>query len=217
VEATDAADQIREAAEDEEATAERKAIERFRITAAIVIAILAMLLAIASLGGDNSTKETLNANIQVTDTWAFYQAKNIRQTANQLAANELEAQLLLHGGSLSEADRQSIQQRIDGYRATAVRYESEPDPNDPTDPLKGEGKKELMAKAQHWEGVRDHALQQDPNFDYATALLQIAIVLASVSIIAVSRPILIGSIVVGALGFILTLNGYFLFFDLPIG
>jgi hypothetical protein len=216
VEATDAADQIREAAEEDEAT-ERRAVERFRVIAAIVIAVLAMLLAIASLGGDNATKETLNSNIQVTDTWAFYQAKNIRQTANQLAANELEAQLLLHGGSLSEADRQSIQQRIDGYRATVVRYDSEPDPRDPTDPLKGEGKKELMARAQHWEEVRDHALQQDPNFDYATALLQIAIVLASVSIVAVSRPILVGAIALGAVGLLLTLNGYFLFFELPIG
>ena len=80
--------------------------------AAIILAVvLAMLLAIASLGGDNATKETLNANIQVTDTWSFYQAKNIRQTANQLAANELEAQLILHGGSLGEADRQAIQRR----------------------------------------------------------------------------------------------------------
>ena len=58
------------------------------------IGVLAMLLAISGLGGGNATKEMLNANIQASDTYAFYQAKNIRQTSNQLAADELEALLI---------------------------------------------------------------------------------------------------------------------------
>lgn len=204
----DVADQVRDAVE--------RSDDRLRTQAAITIAILAMLLAIGSLGGDNATKETINSNIQASDTWAFYQAKNIRQTANQIAANELEAQLAIQGGSLDEAARQRIQQSIERYQATVARYESEPDPADPTNPLKGEGKKELTTRARHWEEKRDHALAQDPNFDYATALLQIAIVLGSVSIVATSRPILVSTILVGGVAFVLLLNGFFLFFDLPI-
>src|SRR5919202_1032757 len=88
-EGIDAADAIREAAE------ERARDARFRQRAAIGIGVLAMLLAITGLGGANATKEMLNANIQASDTYAFYQAKNIRQTSNQLAADELESMLLV--------------------------------------------------------------------------------------------------------------------------
>jgi len=82
--AADAADAIAEASE------ERRAhTESFRRRAAVSIGLLAMLLAISGLGGGNATKEMLNANIQASDTYAFYQAKTIRQTSNQLAADEL--------------------------------------------------------------------------------------------------------------------------------
>lgn len=138
MEAADIAEQIQQALEEQ--NAERRAAERFRTRGAIVIAVQAMLLAISSLGGENATKEMVNANIQASDTWAFYQAKNIRQTSNQIAAEQLEATLMLHGGSLREDDRQRIQRLIERYRATVARYESEPDPKDPGNPSKGKGK-----------------------------------------------------------------------------
>ncbi len=58
---------------------------------------------------------------------------------------------------------------------------------------------------------------QDPNFDYAQALLQIAIVLSSVSIVATARWLLGVGFVLGALGLLLMLNGYLLLIHLPIG
>lgn len=213
MDAAEVAGQISEAVEHERA--EQRVVETFRTRAAIAIAVLAMLLAVTSLGGDNATKEAINHNILASDTWAFYQAKNVRQTANQIAANELEASLALHGAGIGDQARQGIQQNIDRYRATVARYESEPDPSG--DILKGEGKKELMARARHFEEIRDHALKQDPNFDYALALFQIAIVLGSVSIVATSRPILALALVLGAAATVLMLNGFFLFIDLPIG
>jgi len=85
MEADDVSEQIRAAVETEREA--HLAEARFRTRGAIVIAVLAMLLAIASLGGENATKETVNANIHASDAWAFYHAKNIRQTANQLAAD----------------------------------------------------------------------------------------------------------------------------------
>jgi hypothetical protein len=209
MEASDAADQLRESVED------AGTVDRFKSRAAIIIAIMAMLLTIASLGGENSMKAMIDANIHASDTWAFYQAKNIRQTANELAANELEIALLTQGASLSEEARQQIQQRIDRYRATVARYESEPDPTDPTNPLKGEGKKELIARAQDWEQQRDHAQQQDPNFDFAIALFQIAIVVGSVSIISTNSRLLVLSVVAGCVATVLMINGYLLLFDLP--
>ncbi len=215
MEAPEAADVIREAAAEEKA--EHEAVERFRTRAAIVIAVLAALLAIASVGGENATKEMLSSNIRASDTWAFYQAKNIRQTSLRLAADELEAMQLAQGPALSDAARQDLERKIARYQATADRYESEPDPQDPTNPLKGEGKRELMAQAQNFEHIRDHAERQDRNFDYAKGLFQIALVLGSVSIVAVSRPLLALTIVLGIIAALLAANGFFLFFDLPGG
>jgi Domain of unknown function (DUF4337) len=210
MEASDAADQLRESVEDE-----RVGQDQFKTRAAIIIGIMAMLLAIASLGGENSMKAMIDSNIHASDTWAFYQAKNIRQTANELAANDLETMLLVQGPTMSEEARQQIQQRIDRYRATVARYESEPDPTDPTNPLKGEGKRELTARAQDWESKRDNAQRQDPNFDFSIALFQIAIVMGSVAIIAMNSRLLALSVIAGCVATLLMINGFFLLVDLP--
>ncbi len=70
LEPDDAAEQIQEtAAEEHEERAEQ---HRFRTRAAVAVGVLAMLLAIASLGGDNATKTMVNANIQASDAFAFY-------------------------------------------------------------------------------------------------------------------------------------------------
>jgi hypothetical protein len=214
MDAADVADQIRETVEGEHHGAGQ--LERFKARAAVIIAILAMLLTLASLGGDNAMKAMIDSNIHASDTWAFYQAKNVRQTVNELAANELEVVLVTQGKGMDDAARQQIQQRIDRYRATVARYESEPDPADPTNPLKGEGKKELSARARAYEQKRDQAQLQDPNFDLSIALLQIGIVLGSVAIISTSKQLLALSVGLGAVALVLMINGYFLFFDLPI-
>jgi hypothetical protein len=96
---------------------------------------------------------------------------------------------------------------METYRKTAARYESEPDTR--------EGKKELLARAQAEEAKRDHALKQDPYFDYAEALLQIAIVLISVSIVAELGWLAFLGGGVGLLGALLMINGFFLLIEVP--
>ncbi len=205
MEASDAAEQILDL-NDEEGE-EKGANERFRSRAALLIAFMAMLLAITSLGGGNAAEDIMNYNIQASDTWAFYQAKTVRKTDTELAADALEIQLQ-SAQNLTPEQRANIEKKIADYRATAARYESEPD--------KGEGRKELSQKAQAFTRERDRAMRQDPNFDFSEALFQIAIVLASVAILATSRRILYVAMVAGALASVLMLNGYFLFFELPL-
>lgn len=197
----EAAEQIAEARE--------SADEKFKNRAALIIAFMAMLLAITSLGGGNAAEDVANHNIHASDTWAFYQAKSIRQTSLRVAADGLEADLHANPNMPPEA-RDFIQKKMDEYRSTAARYEDEPDQNDPGNPLKGEGRKQLTARAKDFETQRERASKQDPNFDFSEALFQIAIVLASVSILADSRLVLRLSVAVGAAATLLMLNGYFL-------
>jgi hypothetical protein len=208
VETHEIAEQISEGAEPHAHAHARRDNEMFRRLAAIYVGVAAMLLAIASLGGAAATKEMLNANIHASDTYAFYQSKYIRQVDYQIAAAQLE---LLTAGmtGLAPAQLAKIDQALKEYRDRAARYESEP--------ATGDGKKELLAKAKHWEEERDHAAAQSPNFEYAEALFQIAIVLGSVAIVAASPWLLGISSVLAALGLLLTVNGYLLLVPLPSG
>ncbi len=200
----------------EAAHEEKSADERFRRRAAVGIGVLAMLLAIATLGGEKTARDMVNDNILASDTWAFFQAKNIRQTSNQLAADQLEF-LLAAQPNLAADVKAKIESRIARYKGTVARYDSEPDPKDPTNPLKGEGKKELTIRAREYEQRRDHAAEQLPSFEYAQALFQIGIVLGSVSIVAASRPLFGLGVGLGVVAILLMLNGFFLFTKLSHG
>jgi hypothetical protein len=173
----------------------------FRRIAAIYIGVTAMLLAIATMGGAEATKDMLNSNIHASDTYAFYQAKNIRQTLYQTSAAQLEL-LVAGAATLSDTDKAKAAELIKRYRDTVARYESEPETK--------EGKKELMAKAKAWDAKRDHAAARIPNFEYAEAAFQIAIVLGSVAIVAASSALLGVSGMLAVCGILLTLNGHLL-------
>lgn len=180
--------------------------DRFKQRAAVGIAILAMLLAITGLGGANAGKEATNNNIYAANTYAFYQAKNIRQTDFNLAADAIEL-AFMQDASLSAEAKTALKAKAEAYRKTSARYESEPDTK--------EGKKELIVRAKEYENKRDHALKQDPYFDYAEALLQIAIVLISVSIVATLPWLALFGAIVGGVGGLLMVNGYTLAVEIP--
>lgn len=190
-------------AEDASEMMDHDTSDNFKQRAAILIAVLAMLLAITGLGGSNAEKEATNNNIFASNFYAFYQAKNIRQTSYEIAADALELQL---AAAAPEA-RAALQKKIDGYRKTAARYESEPATN--------EGKKELLVRAKAFEVQRDHALKQDPYFDYAEVLLQIAIVLVSVAIVAGFAWLAYTGAALGIIGALLMFNGFFLLVNVP--
>ena len=171
--------------------------------AALTISIFAMVLAITSLGGSNAAKDITQENILAANTYAFYQAKSIRQTTLKVAAVDMELQLLREP-TMNAAAREATQKKIDDYKKTIDRYESEPDTK--------EGKKELMVRAKAHEAVRDHAIRQDPWFDYAEGGLQIAIVLLSVSIIGSIPALYFAGLGLGLLGAVSALNGFMLFY-----
>jgi len=173
----------------------------------IYIAILAVLLAICSMGGGNAAKDANAKNIDATNTWAFFQAKNMRRHVLRVQADEMELKLASEP-QMPEAARAAVEAKIKSYKEQDAKLTS--------DPKSGEGLDELFAKGKALEADRDRALKKDPYFDYGEALLQIAIVLASVSIVLGGTMLLIGSVVLGALGTVLAINGFTLMFALPL-
>jgi Domain of unknown function (DUF4337) len=121
----------------------------------------------------------------------------------KIAATDLDLHMK-RDSSMPGDVREAFRGKLDEYRKTIDRYEHEPE--------NGEGKKELLARAKEHEKTRDHALRQDPWFDYAAGMLQIAIVLLSVSIIASMNALFLGGALPGCLGLLATLNGFILVF-----
>jgi hypothetical protein len=138
----------------------------------ILIAFMAAVLALVEAGGNNAGQDALRGTIEATDTWAFYQAKTIRMTTLNSDARSLELSAM---GMEDGPKLQEIKKTIEEWRATANRYDS--------DPESGEGRKELMAKAKKIEAERDDSAAANATFDLSSSALQLAILLASVSVV----------------------------------
>jgi len=168
--------------------------------AALTTAIYAVVLSIASLGGNNTVKEMLLAQQQSSDQWAFYQAKVIREHQYRAQKMLLETQLA-EPSSLKGAERAKVEALATKFAEEEKRYNAE--------------KKDIDKDAKKLELARDVRRERHPYFEFGEVLLQIAIVSASVSILSTSRPMFWFSLVLAALGAALTLNGFTPLFTLP--
>jgi len=173
----------------------------------VYVGILATLLAICGMGGGNAAKDATRSNIEASNVWAFFQAKNIRRTVYAVAADDLDLLAMSSPGMPDDA-KKAIEEKIKAYRADVTRYTS--------DKKTGEGLDELFTKAKSIEAERDVALRKDPYFDLSQALLQIAIVLASVALIAGANVLLYFSFLLGGIGTLLMINGFTLLIKLPL-
>ena len=167
---------------------------------ALTTAIYAVFLAITALGGNNAMKEMLLAQQQSSDQWAFYQAKVIREHFYRGQKLRLELDLL-EKDSLKPQVKQRYEQLLRQMAAEEERYKGE--------------KKEIEKEAKKLEHERDVNRDKDPYFDYAEVLLQIAIVMASVAILAHSRSMFAFALVAAGLGAVLSANGFLMFFRVP--
>jgi hypothetical protein len=175
--------------------------KKFTRRVALTTAIFAVLLAITSLGGNNAMKEMLLSQQQASDQWAFYQSKNIRELIYKTNSLRMEAELIERGPTMKPEAKKRYEAMLKDMRTEQARYQDE--------------KKKIEQEARHLEDERDRNRGKDPYFDYAEVLLQISIVMASISILSVSRRIFYFAGACASLGTLLMLNGYFLILKVP--
>jgi hypothetical protein len=150
---------------------------------AVLVSILAAVLAVTEIGGKAAQIAYLTHHIAVSDDWAFYQARNLRASVR-----ETEIAML---NSLPNAQDPAVQGRIKESETFIARMRD--------DPNGGGGMKQLAVKAREQETERDEAAHRYHNYEYAVGGLEIAIVLASVSVVTRMRPLAIGACCVGAI------------------
>lgn len=172
----------------------------------VYIAILAVILALCTMGGGNAAKEATLKNIEATNLWAFFQAKNLRRQALRLQVDQLEI-MRDSAPNISETARMAIAAKVADYKSQDALLTS--------DKTRNEGLDELFTRAKDLEALRDTAMRRDPYFDYGEAFLQIAIVLAGVAIISGGSSILATSFVVAVIGALMTMNGFTLLWTFP--
>jgi hypothetical protein len=139
---------------------------------ALLIAVLALFLSLSETLGKSAQTEGISANVEASNLWAFFQAKTIRRTVVSTAAEEMK---ITAAAEANEATKTAMAKQVDDWQKTAARYRSEPETR--------EGTAELMERAKHAEEERDLFMARYHHYELASAGFQIAIVLASATVI----------------------------------
>ena len=158
--------------------------------AGLVIVVMALFMAVTTYFANMHSGAVMKNMLKATDTYAFFQAKSIKGSIAEGQLEDAKAK-----GDKARAEK--LQDKIDLYES---------------DPASGEGKKELLAKAQGFEKARDEAAKHSPWLTFASMAFQLAIVLLSASIISVNEKMYKFSEVVAVLGILLLGQGIWLWF-----
>ena len=135
------------------------------IPVTITMALLAVLVAAVSLLGHRTHTEEIILQNQVTDQWAYYQAKNIRRHTDELFADLTTV--------ITTKDEEGMGKLREKYSAEAERYRDE--------------QKELDAKAHDLEQEKERARRKADRFDLGEVFLEIALVITSITLLSGRR------------------------------
>ena len=165
---------------------------------ALIIAVLALFLALAEVGAKNAEHHATELNIEASDLYNFYQAKRIRSTVVETALEGLETTA---GTVTDEKAHEAIEKQIAAWKNAVANFEK--DPKKPEDSIDA-----IQERAKAATEGRELSNRKLEHFEYASGALQIAIVLASASIITGIAALAWGAATLGAIGVALAALGY---------
>ena len=160
----------------------------FLVPVSVTISILAVLVAAVTLLGHRAHTEELLLQSQATDQWAYYQAKNIRWHEVQSIADLL--------GALAPQDKEKTAAVREKYLKEVERYEGDKD--------------EISDKAKELEKERDLISRRADRFDGGEALLEVGLVICSITLLTKRRAFWLAGMIVGAFGVAMAATGLFL-------
>ena len=156
--------------------AERAAERQFRDRVSIMVGVLAVSLAIVHMAAASAARESLFKGIEASDTFNYMQAKIIRESVFKTAASSSSADPISQAQWTNEAKRlrepDQAQHGIDQLRKAGER-------------LRDEG---------------THAATAGEGYELGETALQMAIVLLSIALVARSRKIVGGALLLALTG-----------------
>src|SRR6476469_6506434 len=91
---------------------------------ALIISVLALFLAFSETFGKSAQTAALNAQIEASNLWNFFQAKNIRRTLTIVATETAKIDL---AATTDAGKKTALAKQVDDWTKTAARYQSEPE------------------------------------------------------------------------------------------
>jgi Domain of unknown function (DUF4337) len=160
--------------------------EPWTLPVAITISILAVLVAMATLMGHRSSIEAVLLQTQASDQWAFYQAKNIRLHELQSVADML--------GVFTPVEKEKAEEVREKYQKEIDRYEKDKD--------------QIGEKAKEFENERAVVSRREDRFDAGEVILDIALIICSLTLLTKIKAFWYSGIAIGVVGFFVALSGF---------
>jgi hypothetical protein len=158
----------------------------FLVPVSVTISILAVLVAAVTLLGHRAHTEELLLQSQATDQWAYYQAKNIRLHEMQSVVDLL--------GALAPADKEKAAAAQEKYKKEVERYEG--------------NKEDISEKAKDLEKERDVVSRRADRFDGGEGLIEVGLVICSMTLLTKRRFYWFAGMLIGAGGVAFALTAF---------
>ena len=146
----------------------------------LVIAVLAVLVAMVTVLGHRAHTEAVLTQSRAGDQWNLYQAKRIRMESLEVDVDMLQLEPTLNAAA--------TQAKLKEYEAHIARWKDDLN--------------EEEAKAKEYEAEVRKAERQAGHFDLGEALLQISVVLSSITLFTRRRSYFYGGLLLGVAGVI---------------
>jgi Domain of unknown function (DUF4337) len=152
----------------------------------LTISILAVFVAAVTLLGHRTSTEQLLLQSQATDQWAYFQAKNIRLHEMQTMVDTL--------GAIVPVDKEKNEALREKYQKEVERYEADKDA--------------ISEKAKDLEKERDTLGKRADRYDGGEVLVEIGLVICSITLLTKKRAFWIGGVLISAAGLVMAVTGF---------
>jgi hypothetical protein len=150
----------------------------FLVPVSVTISVLAVLVAAVTLLSHRAHTEELLLQSKATDQWAYYQAKNIRMHEMQAVVDLL--------GSLAVQDKDKADAAREKYKKEVERYEGD--------------KEDIGDEAKKLENERDHVGHRADRFDGGEGLIEVGLVICSMTLLTRQRLYWLAGMLIAAAG-----------------
>jgi hypothetical protein len=154
----------------------------------ITISIMAVLVAGASLLGHRTHTEELLRETQAASRWTQYQSKSNRLHEAHGYADVVRL--------VAPLNKEAGEQLNEKYAKEVEHYEAD--------------KEDVSKEAKTLEDERDLAGRKADRFDGGEALLEVGLVICSITLLTKRKGFWLGGLLIGAMGVAFALTGFFL-------
>ena len=158
----------------------------FVIPVSVTISILAVLVAAVTLLGHRAHTEELLLQAKASDQWSYFQAKNIRLHEMQVVVDQFAV--------LTNQDKEKAEALQEKYKKEVERYEKDKD--------------SISDKAKELETERDLVSHRADRFDGGEALIEVGLVICSMTLLTKRRMYWFAGMLIGAGGVVFAATAF---------